>query len=151
MKRLWDRWSGLRIRAAKRDRSPIQNMDTATGDKSATYFDGWPVFFRWKQSEWVVRVNKLHLVPRLRIDGAKPPFHNVKIKVKQSRQRPGGAQKGSRKLWFSDFVITAQDGGYVVSLTHRPPLPPGNTPGTHFCQRLSRPQSHSAIGRILCQ
>ena len=28
---------------------------------------------------------------------------------------------------------TAQDGGKVVSLTHRPPLPPGNTPGTHFC------------------
>jgi len=23
--------------------------------------------------------------------------------------------------------------GKVVSLTHRPPLPPGNTPGTHFC------------------
>ena len=21
----------------------------------------------------------------------------------------------------------------VVSLMHRPPLPPGNTPGTHFC------------------
>ena len=28
----------------------------------------------------------------------------------------------------------------VVSLTHRPPLPPGNTPGTHFSWRLSRPQ-----------
>jgi len=26
-----------------------------------------------------------------------------------------------------------QDGGKVVSLTHRPLLPPGNTPGTHFC------------------
>ena len=39
----------------------------------------------------------------------------------------------------------------VVSLTHRSPLPSGNTPGTHFCQRLSRPQGHSAIGRILCQ
>ena len=39
----------------------------------------------------------------------------------------------------------------VVSLTHRPPLLQGNTPGTHFCQRLSRSQGHSAIGRILCQ
>jgi len=38
----------------------------------------------------------------------------------------------SRKLRFPDFVTTAQDGGKVVSLTHRPPLPPGNTPGTHF-------------------
>jgi hypothetical protein len=41
--------------------------------------------------------------------------------------------EGSRKLSFPDFMTTAQDGGKVVSLTHRPPLPPGNTPGTHFC------------------
>jgi len=32
--------------------------------------------------------------------------------------------EGSRKLRFPDFMITAQDGGKVVSLTHRPPLPP---------------------------
>jgi hypothetical protein len=47
-----------------------------------------------------------------------------------------------------DFMTTAQNGGKVVSLTHRPPLPSGNTPGTHFGQRLSRPQGHSATGRI---
>jgi hypothetical protein len=41
--------------------------------------------------------------------------------------------EGSRKLRFPDFMTMAQDGGKVVSLTHRPPLPPGNTPGTHFC------------------
>ena len=41
--------------------------------------------------------------------------------------------EGSRKLRFPDFMTTAQDGGKVVSLTHRLPLPPGNTPGTHFC------------------
>ena len=41
--------------------------------------------------------------------------------------------EGSRKLRFPDFMTTAQDGGKVVSLTHRPPLPPGNTPATHFC------------------
>jgi hypothetical protein len=41
--------------------------------------------------------------------------------------------KGSRKLRFPDFLTTAQDGGKVVSLTHRPHLPPRNTPGTHFC------------------
>ena len=29
--------------------------------------------------------------------------------------------EGSRKLRFPDFVTTAQDGGKVVSLTHRPP------------------------------
>jgi len=37
------------------------------------------------------------------------------------------------KIRFPDFVTTAQDGGKVVSLTHRPTLPPGNTTGTHFC------------------
>ena len=38
----------------------------------------------------------------------------------------------SRKSRFPDYMTTAQDGGKVVSLTNRPPLPPGNTPGTHF-------------------
>ena len=57
--------------------------------------------------------------------------------------------EGSRKLRFPDFMTMAQDGGKVVSLTHRPPLPPGNTPGTHFCQRLSRSQGHSMTGRIM--
>ena len=41
--------------------------------------------------------------------------------------------EGSRKLIFPDIMTTAQDGGKVVSLTHRPPLSPGNPPGTHFC------------------
>jgi hypothetical protein len=40
--------------------------------------------------------------------------------------------EGSKKLRFPDFMKTVQDGGKFVSLTHRPPLPPGNTPGTHF-------------------
>ena len=46
----------------------------------------------------------------------------------QARSGP----EGSRKLRFPDFMTTAQDGDKVVSLRHRPPLPPGNTPGTHF-------------------
>jgi len=41
--------------------------------------------------------------------------------------------KGSRKLRFPDFMTMAQDGGKAISLTHRLPLPPGNTPTTHFC------------------
>ena len=47
----------------------------------------------------------------------------------QTRSGP----EGSRKLRFPDFVTTAQDGGKVVSLTHRPLLSSGNTPGTYFC------------------
>ena len=41
--------------------------------------------------------------------------------------------EGSRKLRFPDFMTTAQGGGKVVSLTHWPPLPAGNAPGSHFC------------------
>jgi len=59
--------------------------------------------------------------------------------------------EGSRKLRFPDFMTAPQDGGKVVSLTHRPPLPPRNVPGTHLCYRLSRLQGHSEIGRILYQ
>jgi hypothetical protein len=33
--------------------------------------------------------------------------------------------ESSRKLRFPDFMTAAQDGGEVVSPTHRPPLPPG--------------------------
>jgi len=39
---------------------------------------------------------------------------------------------GSRKLRFLDISTTAQDGSMVVSLAHRPSLPPGNARGTHF-------------------
>jgi hypothetical protein len=41
--------------------------------------------------------------------------------------------EGSRNLRFPDCMTTAQDGGKVVGLTHRPALPQGNAPGTHFC------------------
>ena len=41
--------------------------------------------------------------------------------------------EGSRKLRFPYFMTTAQDGGKVVILTHRPPLPLGSAPDTHFC------------------
>jgi len=30
----------------------------------------------------------------------------------------------SKKLWFPDFMTTAQEGGKFVNLTHRPHLPP---------------------------
>jgi hypothetical protein len=53
------------------------------------------------------------------------------------------------KLGFPDFMTTVQDIGKVVNLTRRSHLPTRNTPGTHFCQRLSRPQGHSATGRIM--
>jgi hypothetical protein len=50
-------------------------------------------------------------------------------KIKKSKSvplQPWTDPEGSRKLRFPDFMTTAQDGGKVVSLTHRPPLPPGS-------------------------
>jgi len=57
----------------------------------------------------------------------------IYIKGKAVPLQAKSGPEGSRKLRFPDFMTTAQDGGKVVSLTHRPPLPPGNAPGTHFC------------------
>jgi hypothetical protein len=58
-------------------------------------------------------------------------FTNIKKGEAVPLQAWSGPE-GSRKLTFSD-IMTLQDGGKVVSLTNRPPLPPGNKPGTHFC------------------
>ena len=63
-------------------------------------------------------------------------FMNILVLLHKGKADPLQAwsdPEGSRKLRFPYFMTTAQDGGKVVSLTHRPPLPPGNTPGTHFC------------------
>jgi hypothetical protein len=71
----------------------------------------------------------------------KPTNAGKCIKVSYKHSKKGNAvplqawsgPEGSRKLRFPDFMTTAQDGGKDVSLTHRPLLPPGNTPGTQFC------------------
>jgi hypothetical protein len=41
--------------------------------------------------------------------------------------------EGSRKLRLPDFMTTALESGKFVSLIHRPHLPTGNSPDTHFC------------------
>jgi len=57
----------------------------------------------------------------------------VECKGKSVQLQAWSGPECSRKLRFPDFMTTAQDVSKVVSLTHRPPLPPGNDPGTHFC------------------
>jgi len=58
---------------------------------------------------------------------------NTTTKGKAVPLQAWSGPEGSRKLHFPDFMTTAQDGGKVVSITHRPHLPLGNPPGTHFC------------------
>ena len=43
-------------------------------------------------------------------------------KVKAVQLQAWSGPEGSRKLRFPDFMTTAQDGGKVVSPTHRPPM-----------------------------
>jgi len=50
--------------------------------------------------------------------------HRSKGKGKAVPLQVWSGPEVSRKLRFPDFMTTAQDGGKVVSLTHRPPLPP---------------------------
>jgi hypothetical protein len=49
--------------------------------------------------------------------------YHIKGKGKAVALEAWSGPEGSRKLRFPDFMTTAQDGGKVVSLTHRPPLP----------------------------
>jgi len=63
----------------------------------------------------------------------KQDLYEVGGKAKAVPLQAWSGPEGSRKLRFPDFMTTAQHGGKVVSLTHRPHLPPGNTPGTQFC------------------
>ena len=55
------------------------------------------------------------------------------IKGKAVPLQAWSGPEGSEMLRFPDFMTTAQGGGKFVSLTHRPPLTPGNTSVTHFC------------------
>jgi hypothetical protein len=94
----------------------------------------------WIRCNQLVSRNKFHL-PHRTIQGKWGTngyrlqyIYIYTLQVKAVPLQAWSGPEGSRKLRFPDFTTTAQDGGKVVSRTHwPPPLPPGSTPGTHFC------------------
>jgi len=77
--------------------------------------------------------HSVHSTSQNGVQANRPVFVVGKGKGKAVPLQAWGDPEGSRKLRFPDFMTTAQDGGKVVSLTYRLPLPTGNTPGTHLC------------------
>jgi hypothetical protein len=59
-------------------------------------------------------------------------FTSPDIKVKESRNRLGVALRVPGGLGSHISGYSAHEYDEVVRLTHRPPLPPENIPGTHF-------------------
>jgi len=62
------------------------------------------------------------LLTRIKIPGTNISSPTLKSKAVPLQVWTG--PEGSRKLRFPDYMTTAQDGGKVVSLKHRPTLPP---------------------------
>jgi len=65
----------------------------------------------------------------------------IYTKVNQSHYRPEvprGFQEVEAPRFHDNRHVKAVR---LSALTHRPPLPRGNAPGTHFCYRLSQPQA----------
>jgi hypothetical protein len=74
-----------------------------------------------------------------------PPQQKVKIYCITGLDRPLGLQEVEAPRISRQ---SAHECGKVGSSTHRPSLPPGDSPVTHSCLRLSEHQAHSVAGRI---
>jgi hypothetical protein len=104
---------------------------------------------RWNKSDSAERnFMKLNILRFLNICRNKSFFKTWKVKGKSIPLQAPKCSEDSKKLRLPYYMTTLQVGSKVVSLTHRPLLPLGNIPGTHFCYRLVRPLGHSAIGKI---
>jgi hypothetical protein len=79
------------------------------------------------------KLSHSHMFRHYRVILRKPVINTLPSKGKAVPLQAWGGAEGSRKLRFPDFLKTAQDDGKVVSITHRPHLPPKYTLGTHFC------------------
>ena len=92
-----------------------------------------------QETHFIIKTNKLILIRRNDGHSGRRSEHidvmwgEGDVEGKALPLQAWRCPEGSRKLRFQDFMTTAQNGGKVVNLTLRPPLPPGNAPGTHFC------------------
>jgi hypothetical protein len=75
-------------------------------------------------------------------------WHSGKVEVKLSLYRPWRplVLREVEAPTFSDIRLT--DGGKVVSPKRRPLFNARKIPSIRVCWRLTRPQGHSAAGRI---
>ena len=71
---------------------------------------------------------------------------SVRVKGKSVPLQAWSGPEGSRKLRFPDFMTTAQDGGKVDSLTHRPPLNPRKCSWYSFLLEVKVNQSRYRLG-----
>ena len=96
--------------------NPLQTKFRGYGIKKNRHFNS---DYIGSNKAWIWRA----CWPDIRNDNETSCLENDKSVPLQAWSGP----EGSRKLRFP------QEGGKVVSLTHRSHLPPGNPPGTHFC------------------
>jgi len=118
------------------------DLQNGTANCSVSWGTRWPVFFgtaietdrgfdyRWGHWNFYI----LFIIPShstMAVASNQPLTEVGKSKAVPIQAWSG--PEGSSKLRFPEFMTTAQEGGKLVRLTHRPPLPPGNATGTHFC------------------
>ena len=117
----------------------VMNAATCCDSKSLNQANNWTMCKVHQEAMHIFGIPKC-------LQGKKHGFNQVDIVIiyiillyiilKENKAVPLQAWSGAegfRELRFPDFMTTAHGYGKVVSLTHRPHLPQGNSPATHFC------------------
>ena len=74
--------------------------------------------------EKTLQLSPINLLSVIRVFYYQLMHKRIALKGKAVPLQAWSGPEGSRKLSFPDYVTTAQDGGKVVSLTHRPLFTP---------------------------